>query len=77
MRFGAVIDFAEILVAPKPDEVFLDTVIEAFHEELLQPMSSEHMKVIQDALQEPTNENIETAKKMLSRQRKAFRIGAV
>jgi hypothetical protein len=77
IRFGKVIDFAEIVATPKPDEALVDTVIDAFREELLQPMSSEHMKVVQDALQEPTNENIETAKKMLSRQRRAFRIGAV
>ena len=76
IKFGEVIDFAQILTSPKPDEALVDTVIDTFREELLQPMSSGHMKVIQNALQEPTNENIETAKKMLSRQKKAFRIGA-
>jgi len=70
LQFGEAIDFGQL--AKTEDEVFLETVARAFEQELAHPLSPEHMKVVQEALSEPTNENIETAKKMLVRQRHAF-----
>ena len=70
LQFGEAIDFGQL--AKAEDEVFLETVARAFKQELAHPLSPEHMKVVQEALSEPTNENVETARKMLARQRHAF-----
>ena len=70
------IDFTRALTKPGADEAFLDAVLEKFKGELIQPLSPEHTKAIQQALEGPTNENIETAKQMLSRQRAAFRLSS-
>ena len=55
------------------DEIFLETVVNAFKEELEQPLSAQHFSAIERALSEPTNENIETARRMLGVQRRASR----
>ncbi|GAI34904.1 unnamed protein product, partial [marine sediment metagenome] len=70
------IDFTRALAKPEVGEAFLNAVLEEFKGELTQPLSPEHTKTIQQALEEPTNENIETAKQMLSRQRAAFRLSS-
>lgn len=70
LQFEEAIDFRQL--AKTEDEVFLETVARAFEQELARPLSPEHMKVVREALSEPTNENIETARKMLARQRDAF-----
>jgi len=70
LQFGEAIDFRQL--AKTEDEVFLETVARTFEQELARPLGSEHMKVVQEALSKPTNENIETARKMLARQRDAF-----
>jgi len=71
LQFGETIDFRRKL-AKTEDEVFLETISRTFERELACPLSPEHIKVVQEALTEPTNENIETARKMLARQRDAF-----
>lgn len=63
-------DFTQLVKTE--DEVSLETVARAFEQELARPPSPEHMKVVREALSEPTNENVETARKMLTRQRDAF-----
>ena len=70
LQFGDTIDFGQLVKTE--DEVFLETVAHTFEQELARPLSPEHMKVVQEALNEPTNENVETARKMLARQRDAF-----
>lgn len=70
LQFGDAIDFRQL--AKTEDEVFLETVARTFEQQLARSLGPEHMKVVQDALSKPTNENIETARKMLARQRDAF-----
>ncbi|PIU55435.1 MAG: hypothetical protein COS88_04530 [Chloroflexi bacterium CG07_land_8_20_14_0_80_51_10] len=70
------IDFTRALAKPEVDETFLNTVLEEFKGELTQPLSPEHIKAVQQSLEESTNENIETAKQMLSWQRAAFRLNS-
>lgn len=72
LEFGEAVDFGRIAVKTE-DEIFLNAIADAFAQELAQPLSAEHMSAIQHALNEPTNENIETAKRMLARQRAASR----
>lgn len=73
LQFDEVVDFNRIR-GKTEDEVFLEKIASAFREELTQPLSVEHIRAIQRALSEPTNENIETAKRMLARQRAASRL---
>lgn len=73
LQSGETIEFGRIAVKTE-DETFLDTVADAFREELVKPLSQEHYRVIQKALKEPTNENIENAKRMLPLQRRASRV---
>jgi predicted NAD/FAD-dependent oxidoreductase len=73
LQSGETIEFGRIAVKTE-DETFLDTVADAFREELVKPLSQEHYRVIQKALKEPTNENIENAKRMLPLQRRASRL---
>lgn len=70
LQFGDAIDFRQL--AKTEDEVFLETVARTFEQQLARSLGPEHMKVVQDPLSKPTNENIETARKMLARQRDAF-----
>lgn len=72
LELGDAIDFSRATTKTE-DEIFLERVTSAFKEELSRPLSPEHIKAIQQALSEPTNENIETAKRMLARQRAASR----
>lgn len=73
LESGDAIDFSRVAVKTE-DEIFLEKVASAFKEELSQPLSVEHIKAVQLALSEPTNENIETAKRMLARQHAASRL---
>lgn len=70
------IDFTHAFTKLEVDEVLLNAVLKEFKGELTQPLSPEHTEAIQQALKEPTNENIETAKQMLARQRAAFRLSS-
>lgn len=69
LEFGMLIDFGGLPTMKTADEELLAAVATAFETELAQPLSKEHMNVIKDALREPTNENIEMARRMLNRQR--------
>lgn len=73
LQFGDSVDFGRTAVKTE-DDIFLDIIADAFAQELARPLSAEHMSAIQHALNEPTNENIETAKRMLARQRSASRL---
>lgn len=70
LEFGQPVDFGRVQVRAE-DEIFLETIANAFKEELEQPLSVQHFNSIQRALSEPTNENIETARRMLGVQRRA------
>jgi len=70
LEFGQPVDFGRVQVQTE-DEIFLETIAKAFKEELEQPLSAQHFNSIQRALSEPTNENIETARRMLGAQRRA------
>lgn len=73
LQFGDSVDFSRTAVK-KEDDVFLNAIADAFAQELARPLSAEHMNAIQHALKQPTNENIQTAKRMLARQRAASRL---
>lgn len=70
LEFGQPVDFGRVQVRAE-GEIFLETIANAFKEELEQPLSVQHFNSIQRALSEPTNENIETARRMLGVQRRA------
>jgi hypothetical protein len=69
LEFGQPIDFG--VQMRTVDEIFLEKVANAFKEELNQPLGVEHFNAIDRALKEPTNENIETARRMLVAQHRA------
>jgi len=68
--FSSLTDLGRIKM-PTEDEIFLQKVASAFKEELEQPISADHFSAVEHASRYPTNENIETAKRMLRAQRKA------
>lgn len=70
LEFGQPVDFGRMQVRTE-DEIFMEAVANAFKEGLEQPLSTQHFSVIERALSEPTNENIETVRQMLGIQRKA------
>lgn len=70
LEFGQPVNFGRVKVRTE-DEIFLETIAHTFKEELEQPLSAQHFNSIQRALSEPTNENIETARRMLAAQRRA------
>ena len=72
LEFGQPVDFSRARVRTE-DEIFLETVANVFKEELKQPLSHQHFSAIERALSEPTNENIETARRMLAAQHRASR----
>lgn len=73
LQFEEAIDFIHLGVKTE-DEIFLDAIATEFKQELASPLSTEHLKVIREALKEPSNESIEMAKRMLRRQRTASRL---
>lgn len=74
MKLGQSIEFNNILKPASPDEAFMSSIADTFRGELVQPLSSAHMQVIEQALKEPTNENIENARRMLLHQKRAFKL---
>ena len=59
------------LEIPTEEDPFLQTLASAFKEELAQPFGADHFDAIEHASRHRTNENIETAKRMLRAQRRA------
>jgi hypothetical protein len=68
-RFGEPIDL-ELL---KPTDDALTQALRIFRHDLDTPLSAEHSEVVEQAEKESSNENIEMARLMIEKQRRAFR----
>ena len=75
LKLKQPIDFTKIsLLETKPEDDFLKAIARAFKEELELPLSDEHLTTVKESIDESTNDNVETAKRMLARQRLAYRL---
>lgn len=68
--FGAAIDLETLM--PKDDP--LTQALRIFKQELSSPLPTEHYGVLEQANRETSNENIEMARAMIEKQRRAFRL---
>ena len=71
VHFGQEIDLRTL--QPREDDI-LTRVLASFQRELSCPLSKEHLAALEQVKQEPSNENIELARTMFGKQRKAFQL---